>query len=63
VLFDAGLGTQAAKQKRLLQDAAPGPMKYIILSHSHADHLGATKYWRAKFPDVKVITYRLFSEG
>ncbi len=41
VLFDAGLGTQSARQKRLLQEAAPGEVTHIILSHSHADTLAA----------------------
>ena len=63
VLFDAGLATQAAKHKRLLQAAAPGVLTHIILSHSHADHIGATKFWRAEFPDAKIITHRRFIEG
>ena len=63
VLFDTGLGTQAAKHKRLLQAAAPGPVTHIILSHSHADHIGATKFWRAEYPQAKIITHSQFSEG
>ena len=63
VLFDGGLGTQAAKQKRLLQNVAPEELKVIILSHSHADHLGATKFWQAEFPDVEIVTHRKFLAG
>ena len=63
VLFDNGLGTQAAKHKRLLQAAAPGPITHIILSHSHADHIGGTKYWKAEFPEAKVVTHRRFLDG
>ena len=63
VLFDGGLATQAAKQKRLLQDAAPGDLKYIILSHSHADHIGATKFWRQEFPGAQIITHQRFAAG
>lgn len=63
VLFDTGLGTQAAKHKRLLQEAAPGNVTHIILSHSHADHIGATKFWLAEYPQAQVITHRDFSEG
>ncbi|NND83318.1 MAG: MBL fold metallo-hydrolase [Gammaproteobacteria bacterium] len=63
VLFDAGLGTQAAKQKRLLQNAVEGPLTHIILSHSHADHIGATKFWKSEFPGAKIITHRKFAEG
>lgn len=63
VLFDTGLATQAAKHKRLLQEAAPGEVTHIILSHSHADHIGATKFWRAEFPNAKIITHRKFEDG
>ena len=48
LLFDTGLATQAAKHKRLLQEAAPGPVTHIVLSHSHADHIGGVKFWRAE---------------
>ena len=63
VLFDTGLATQAAKHKRLLQDAVPGEVTYIVLSHSHADHIGGTKFWLAEFPDAQVVTHAKFSEG
>lgn len=63
VLFDTGLATQAAKHKRLLQNAATGAITHIILSHSHADHIGATKFWLAEFPNAKVIAHRKFEDG
>lgn len=63
VLFDTGLATQAAKHKRLLQDAVPGEVTRIVLSHSHADHIGGTKFWLAEFPDAQVATHAKFLEG
>ena len=63
VLFDTGLATQAAKHKRLLQDAVPGEVTRIVLSHSHADHIGGTKFWLAEFPDAQVVTHAKFLEG
>ncbi|MDE0270331.1 MAG: MBL fold metallo-hydrolase [Gammaproteobacteria bacterium] len=63
VLFDTGLATQAAKHKRLLQDAVPGEVTHIVLSHSHADHIGGTKFWLAEFPDAQVVTHAKFLEG
>ena len=63
VLFDTGLATQAAKHKRLLQDAAPGEVTHIVLSHSHADHIGGTKFWLAEFPNAQVVTHAKFLEG
>ena len=63
VLFDTGLATQAAKHKRLLQDAVPGEVTHIVLSHSHADHIGGTKFWLAEFPDAQVVTHAKFLGG
>lgn len=45
VLFYTGIAVQAAKQMKLLKEAAPGDISYIVLSHSHADHIGGTKFW------------------
>ena len=46
VLFDTGLIIQASEQvtklKAMIGDAEP---KKIILSHSHADHVGGTRLW------------------
>jgi glyoxylase-like metal-dependent hydrolase (beta-lactamase superfamily II) len=63
VLFDTGLGTQSAKHKRLLQEAAPGPVTHIVLSHSHADHIGGTNFWLDEFPDATIITHEKFLSG
>lgn len=63
LLFDTGLATQAAKHKRLLQEAAPGPVTHIVLSHSHADHIGGVKFWRAEFPDAQLIAHAKFPNG
>ena len=63
LLFDTGLSTQAAKHKRLLQAAAPGPVTHIVLSHSHADHIGGVKFWRAEFPDAQIIAHAKFRDG
>ena len=63
VLFDTGLATQAARHKRLLQEAAPGEITHIVLSHSHADHIGGAKFWLAEFPDAQVVTHTEFVEG
>ena len=63
VLFDTGLATQAARHKRLLQEAVPGEITHIVLSHSHADHIGGAKFWLAEFPDAQVVTHAEFVEG
>ena len=63
VLFDTGLPTQAVKHKRLLKEAAGGDIAYIVLSHSHGDHIGGLKFWQAEYPDAKVIVHERFAEG
>lgn len=60
VVFDTGLAIQGAKQKRLLQETAPGRTVYIVLSHSHADHIGGVRFWREE--GVEIIAHREFPE-
>lgn len=60
VLFDAGISIQAAQQLQLLKEKSDAPVKYIILSHSHADHIGGTQFWRED--DTEVVVHREFGE-
>ena len=46
VVYDTGMATQAAKQRRLMAEALPkGKITHVILSHSHQDHAGGTPFW------------------
>ncbi|MBN49896.1 MAG: MBL fold metallo-hydrolase [Spongiibacteraceae bacterium] len=58
VVIDTGLPIQGAKQKRLLQELAPGRTSHVILSHAHADHSGGTRFWLE--PGTEVVTAREF---
>lgn len=58
VLIDTGLSTQGAKQKRLLQEVAPGRASHIVLSHAHADHIGGARFWADE--QTEIITSREF---
>ena len=60
VLFDSGISIQAAQQLRLLKEKSEAPVKVIILSHSHADHIGGAKFWRED--DTQVVVHREFAE-
>ena len=62
VVFDTGNAAagQADDHYRLLRDAAPGPIRYVIYSHSHADHTGGHRYWMAEGPEI--IAHREFEE-
>lgn len=61
VLFDTGLALQSAKQLRLLkEEVSAGPVTHIVLSHSHADHIGGTKIWREE--GTEVVAHEQFVE-
>ena len=56
VVYDTGLATQAAKQRRLLGEALPeGPITHVILSHSHQDHVGGTRFWTED--DTEIVAH------
>ena len=61
VLLDTGLVLQSASQLRLLKEqVSDAPIHYIILSHSHADHIGGTRFWTGE--DTEIVTHRNFEE-
>jgi len=61
VIFDTGLIIQAAKQLRLLKEqVSDGPVRKVILSHSHADHVGGTALWLDE--GTKTIAHQQFQE-
>lgn len=61
VIFDTGLIIQAAKQLRLLKEqVSDGPVINVILSHSHADHVGGTALWLDE--GTKTIAHQQFQE-
>ena len=61
VLFDTGLATQVPKQMKALKDAVPDiELSHIIVSHSHADHSGGTKFWIAD--ETEIVAHSEFAE-
>ena len=60
VLFDTGISIQAAEQRSKLRAVDSGPISHIILSHSHADHVGGTRFWRE--PQTEIVAHREFAE-
>jgi alkyl sulfatase BDS1-like metallo-beta-lactamase superfamily hydrolase len=59
VVIDTGLRPQAAEQKRLLDAAAPGSTKMLVLTHAHEDHLGGAVLYSAE-PGVEIVAQRQF---
>lgn len=52
VIIDTSLIVNARRHKQLLQAANDGPVKYIILTHAHGDHIGGVSAWREKGTEI-----------
>ncbi len=61
VLFDVGIAINAGDHYQLLREKSDAPIKSIILSHAHADHIGGTQIW--KEDGTEVIAHREFIEA
>lgn len=46
VIIDTSLPATAPRHKQLLQDVSDAPVRYIVLTHAHADHTGGVQLWR-----------------
>ncbi|WP_026941982.1 MBL fold metallo-hydrolase [Hellea balneolensis] len=61
VLFDTGLATQVPKQMNVLNEAVSNlELSHIIVSHSHADHSGGTKFWQEE--GIEIVAHAEFEE-
>ncbi len=60
VLFDTGLVLQTPKQLKALREVSDAPIHTIVLSHSHADHIGGTRFYADE--ETRVIAHRQFEE-
>ena len=58
VVIDTGLFTSAARMRELLLGVSDQPVKYLILTHAHPDHVGGAPLWIAD--GVPVIAGRFF---
>jgi alkyl sulfatase BDS1-like metallo-beta-lactamase superfamily hydrolase len=56
VVIDTSLAPLAPFHKKSLQAANGGPVKYIILTHAHADHTGGIPVWMER--DTQVIAQK-----
>ena len=56
VIIDTSMPFNAARHKQLLQAEDKGPIKYILFTHGHGDHIGGVGAW--KQPGTQIIAQR-----
>ena len=60
VVIDTAPARNAQQARELLRAVSQGPVKYIILTHGHADHIGGIDLW--KQPGTQIIAQRNYVE-
>jgi len=60
VLVDTAIAEIAGEVKKIFDSEPHGPIKYIILTHAHADHISGISLW--KQPDTQIIAQRNYVE-
>ncbi len=60
VIIDTGLPIEAPRHRRALDLAAPGPVRYVVLTHAHLDHAGGAATWTDEGSEI--ITHEKFPE-
>ena len=60
VVIDTATANDAPEARKLLGSISQGPVKYIILTHGHADHIGGINLW--KEAGTQIIAQRNYVE-
>lgn len=60
VVIDTASAGQAPNARKILGAESQGPVKYIILTHGHADHIGGIPLW--KEPGTQIVAQRNYVE-
>jgi alkyl sulfatase BDS1-like metallo-beta-lactamase superfamily hydrolase len=60
VIVDTSMGMMATRHKALLAKVSDAPIKYIILTHGHGDHISGVGQWMQ--PGTEVVAQRAFPD-
>jgi alkyl sulfatase BDS1-like metallo-beta-lactamase superfamily hydrolase len=60
VVIDTAIAEIAGEVKKIFDSEPHGTIKYIILTHAHADHIGGISIWRE--PGTQIIAQRNYVE-
>lgn len=58
-LIDAGIPMMAKGILNFISSLQAGPLRRILLTHGHSDHVGAIQRIRAVYPEVEVYAHRI----
>lgn len=61
VIIDTGTSAQAARHRELLDAAADGPVRYLVVTHAHNDHAGGAPLWTEA--GTEVVAHARFPEA
>ncbi|HXY36931.1 MAG TPA: MBL fold metallo-hydrolase [Planctomycetaceae bacterium] len=60
VVIDTSSPVSAKKHYELLRKVSEAPVRYVILTHGHADHTGGLRYWME--PETKLVVQQNYIE-
>ena len=61
VIIDTGTSWQAERHRELLGAVSEGPIRYVVVSHAHFDHVGGVPLWTDE--DTEVVAHARFPEA